>query len=97
MEIKLYTNDLELERLKQNKVADSENRIPVLKNRIARAKDPKLVAILMVATERGDRTIAAAARAKLGLPKGTKVKDVVTVVESRRPSRSKKVQALVEA
>lgn len=93
---RIYTNDVALEQLKQAKAVESENRLAVLRNRIARAGVRKLIVIALVANARGDKTIASEARAKLAekldLGKGFKLADTFELVNSRRESRSKAVQ-----
>lgn len=95
--VRIYTRELELERANQAVAAAGENRLAVLRNRIARAHAPKLVLMLVVASERGDSTIVKELRQALDLPAGTKVADLFEVKPSRRASYSKEAQRLAAA
>lgn len=92
---RIYTNDLALEEANQAAVATAENRLAVLRNRIARAHGAKLVTIAVVAKK---GTVANEARAKLTergeLAPGQKLAEIFEVVESRRPSQSKQALAV---
>jgi hypothetical protein len=94
----VYSNDVELERAKQSSLPEGVDRLPKMRNRLARGKSGKLAVIALVAKERGDRTIEREARERLQalqvIEPGAKLAEVIEVRPSRRPSRSKEAQAL---
>ncbi len=96
---RIYTNDLMVERARQEAAAAGENRLQELRNRIARGKTAaRVLTLALVAKERGDGTVEKDARDRLValgiIEKGAKLTDLIDIVPSRRASRSKTSTAL---
>jgi ribosomal protein L32 len=88
--IRIYTNDVERERLRQDAYARTQNRLSLNRHRTRRAGLRQLTVIGIVAKERGDKTLYNEVRASLELPKGAKFDETFEVVPSRRCSRARR-------
>ncbi len=92
--VRLVSNDLVLERARQEALPTGTDRLPTMRNRLARGKTAaRLVTILVVANERKDATVAKMFRDKLvtefNFEAGFKLADVYTVAKSRRLPENK--------
>jgi hypothetical protein len=91
---RIFTNDLERERLRQDAYARTPNRLSLNRHRPRRAGERQLIVILLIAVERQDRTIQRDARNRLnevaGLEPGTRFDTLFELVESRRHSRAQR-------
>lgn len=91
--IRIYSNDLDLERARTAALKSDDEGLRKMRNRIARSKETSLVAIAVAASEIGWKTVATEARQAAGVPAGEKLADLINVVQSRRPSRSRDAMA----
>lgn len=94
--IRIYTNDVEQERLRQGSYAETPNRLSLNRHRLRRAKIRQLTVIAIVAAENKDRTIYKECRERIAeltddsIPTKAKLNGHFDLVDSRRPSRSQR-------
>lgn len=88
--IRIYTNDLERERLRQAGYAMTPNRLSLNRHRTRRAGERQLFVIALIARERKDETLYREVRKMLALEPTDRVDELVDIVESRRPTRAQR-------
>lgn len=92
---RIYTNDLERERLRQASYAKTQNRLSLNRHRLRRAKVRQLAVIALIASENKDQTIYRECRTRMAeleesMPTSQPLAKFVDVVDSRRLTRAQR-------